>query len=40
MMTGESTEILSSHTFQAKIKSNSSQFAWTTTCQAGTPERW
>jgi len=39
MVTGESTEILSNYTSQAKIKSNSSQFAWTTACQAGTPER-
>jgi len=32
-MTSESTEILSNYTSQPKIKSNSSQFAWTTACQ-------
>jgi len=33
MMTGESTEILSNYTSQAKLISNSSQYAWTTACQ-------
>jgi len=35
-MSGESSEILSKYTSQAKIKSNSSQCAWTTACQVVT----